>query len=63
MVDLYWQFSAWCAKPLVLTNWVALLGFVLICGLLSSIQKTLHAMHVLTTQLANIVAAKHDSDR
>jgi hypothetical protein len=41
MVDLYSQFAAWVQQPLVLTNWVAALIFLMVFGSLYIIGRTL----------------------
>jgi hypothetical protein len=53
MIDLYWQFPAWAEKPLVLTNWLAVLILIMVVGTLYQIGKTLNEIHVTIVKIAN----------
>jgi hypothetical protein len=53
MVDLYWQFAAWVEQPFVLTNWAAVLIFIMIFGSLYIIGRTLQEILDTIVKIAN----------
>jgi hypothetical protein len=53
MVDLYSQFAAWVQQPLVLTNWVAALIFLMVFGSLYIIGRTLQEILDTIVTIAN----------
>jgi hypothetical protein len=53
MVDLYRQFAVWIEQPFVLTNWMAVLIFLMVFGSLYLIGKTLQEILDTIVKVAN----------